>query len=275
MARKLDAGVTQIMELDEYESFIHENIDLGDFDCLCETAWALKALANNRSFLSSAANLELRNQLDGRKSGHFTPNSIVFRESEFYAIRANIWTPLNEKVREKIEAPLFSYFNCHDHNFHFVTAAYSGPGYETDLYEYDRSKIRGEIDEKIDLRFVERLRFRTGDLMAYQALDDVHIQHPPTDISVTLNLVAKPSSVFAKRQYFFDVENSTIMSAVENSKERAGRFLEMARHLGDANTIQLLMDLAKSHPSDAIRETARDQLLIMVPAEREHMLARL
>ena len=155
-----------------------------------------------------------------------------------------------------------------------MTTAYSGPGYESELYEYDRSKIRGEINEKVDLRFVERLNFKTGDLMAYRALNDAHIQHPPSDISVTLNLVTKSRSIGAKRQYLFDVRTNTILSTVENLEERAGRFLEMAPHLGDANTAELLLDLARKHPSDAIRETARDQLLLMRPDERDYILAR-
>jgi len=69
MARKLDASVTQTMELEDYEAFVQDNVDFGDFDCLCETAWALKALANNRKFLAQAANLKLRDYLEGKPGG--------------------------------------------------------------------------------------------------------------------------------------------------------------------------------------------------------------
>jgi len=276
MARKLDASVAQTMELEDYEAFVQDNVDFGDFDCLCETAWALKALANNRKFLAQAANLKLRDYLEGKPTDYFTANSIVFLRDRFHTVRANIWAPLNtDPRRAKFEVPQFSYYNCHDHNFHFVTAAYSGPGYESELYEYDRSKVRGEPDERVDLQFVERLLFQQGDLMAYRAFNDAHVQHPPKDVSVTLNLVTTTPSIMDKRQFCFDVENSTIIAGgVENSHERTGRFLEMASHLGDPNTIELLFDLARRHPTDAIRRAAHDQLQAMLPADHDYVMAR-
>ena len=276
MARKLKSDVSQVMDLEEYVTFVHENVDFGDFDCLCETAWALKALANNRVFLAQAANQQLRDCLDGKKSPYFTANSIVFVRDEYYRIRANIWAPLSKDPRKsKLEAPQYSYYNCHDHNFHFVTTAYSGPGYVSDLYEYDRSLVRGENNERVDLRFVERLLFQHGDLMAYRAFNDAHIQQPPVDVSVTLNLVTFAPSIKDKRQYRFDVETSTIITGgVENSDERAGKFLEMASHLGDANTIQLLIDLAGRYPTDAIRQTAHQQLRIMLPEDHDYWRTR-
>ena len=154
--------------------------------------------------------------------------------------------------------------------------SYSGPGYVSDLYEYDRSLVRGENNERIDLRFVEKLLFQHGDLMAYRAFNDAHIQHPPEDVSVTLNLVAAVPSIKDKRQYCFDVQAKTIIAGgVENSHERTSRFLEMASHLGDANTIQLLIDLARKYPTDAIRQAAREQLRIMLPEDHDYLQARI
>jgi hypothetical protein len=276
MARKLNASVVEVMELEDYKVFVQDNVDFGDFDCLCETGWALQALANNRNFLAQAANLKLRDYLDGKPSDYFTANSIVFFRDRFHTVRANIWAPLNaDPRRARFEVPQFSYYNCHDHNFHFVTAAYSGSGYVSELYEYDRSKVLGEPDEKVDLQFVERLLFRQGDLMAYRAFNDAHIQHPPTDVSVTLNLVTTTPSIMDQRQFCFDVDNNTIIAGgVENSHERTGRFLEMASHLGDPNTIELLFGLARRHPTDAIRQAARNQLEVMLPDDHDYVLAR-
>ena len=101
MARKLNADVTQIMELEEYDIFVREKIDLGDFDSLCETAWALKALANNRSFLARAANQKLQDCLDGKRPGYFTANSIIFLQRDFYTVRANIWGPAGARIRAR------------------------------------------------------------------------------------------------------------------------------------------------------------------------------
>src|SRR6202012_21451 len=43
---KLDKSITTVMELSEYKEFVDANVDVLDYDCICETAWALKALAN-------------------------------------------------------------------------------------------------------------------------------------------------------------------------------------------------------------------------------------
>ena len=270
MARKINADVQQSMSLAEYEAFVEDNVDLADFDCLCETSWALKALANDRSFLTKAANQQLLNYLDGVKGTPYTANSIVFVRGEYHTVRANIWCPLSADERKReLEAPLFSYFDCHDHNYHFVTAAYSGPGYESDLFRYDRSKVGGAVAEKVDIDFVERLNFAEGELIVYEALNDAHIQHPPKDLSITLNLVARPPVFRDKRQFIFDVNKRTIAHAVDNSQERSAKFLELASQIGDGNTIELLIALAKTHRAEAIRAIARDQLRLMLPQDHD------
>src|SRR6266403_2195230 len=50
MVIKLEKPVNTVMELSEYKEFVDANVDILDYDCICETAWALKALANNRKF---------------------------------------------------------------------------------------------------------------------------------------------------------------------------------------------------------------------------------
>jgi hypothetical protein len=276
MAVRLNANVSKVLELDEYVAFVEENVDLADFDCLCETAWALKALANNRTFLSHAVNGQLRDRLDGRSPAQYTANSIVFSRGRFHSIRANIWEPLcADPRRSELQAPLFTYFNCHDHNFHFVTTAFSGPGYESDLYEYDRATVTGAPGEEVDLQFIERVRFQAGDLMAYRAFSDAHVQHPPTEMSVSLNLVATSPEMAMRRQFLFDTDTHRLQDRVDNTDEKAAKFIQMAAHLGDANTIELLLTLAESHPLDAIRQTAQDELRRMLPADREYVDARL
>ena len=266
MARKIDIDRNDTMSLEEYGEFIHDNVDLADFDCLCETAWALKALANDRTFLAQAANRQLSDYLDGTAGARYTANSIVFIRGEYHTVRANIWCPLSAEERKRqLEAPLFSYFDCHDHNYHFVTSAYSGPGYESDLFRYDRAKVEGKIGEKVDIDFVERLKFQQGGLVAYEALNDAHIQHPPEDLSITLNLVARPPVFRDKRQYLFDVQNRTVSQTVDNSQERSAKFLELASQVGDDNTVDLLIALAKTHRAEAVRSIARNQLRIMLP----------
>ena len=78
MVVKLEKPVTTVMELSEYKEFVDANVDFLDYDCICETAWALKALANNRRFVGTEINRQLVSYLDGRMFRGHTSNSIVF-----------------------------------------------------------------------------------------------------------------------------------------------------------------------------------------------------
>jgi hypothetical protein len=276
MVVKFTEAVDHLLELDEYHEFVQTEIDLCDFDCLCESAPALKALANNRKFLGQVINRELETYLDGGKNWSFNANSIILFKAPSYTIRANIWAPLDpDPQKQRLEATAYSYFAFHDHNFHFVTAGYLGSGYESVIYRHEFEKDRGELGAAADLRYVERTRLRQGDVMVYRAFADVHAQQPPDEVSVSLNLMAHPPEFSGQRQYFFDMETRTIATAVSNGYEAFGAFIRMARHVGDANTLDPLMALAQTHSATAIREAALEQLLAMSPDDAEYFLSSL
>lgn len=267
MVVKFDAPVTRMMDVDEYHDFVREEIDLEDFDCLCETAWALKCLANNRTFLTRAVNTELGSYLAGRCNNAFNANSVILFRARDYTVRANLWLPLStDRQRQALEATAFSYFACHDHNFHFVTAGYLGSGYESLLYHQDRMGAE-QPGDRVSLAFIEKIRLGQGDLMAYRAFADAHTQEPPEEFSVSLNLMAHPPGLASHRQYFFDVEAETISTAVGNGHESFANFIGMAGELGNGNTVELLLDLARDHPIDTIRVGAADALARLCPQE--------
>src|SRR6266436_3050621 len=156
MVVKFTEVVDHILQPDEYHEFVQAEIDLYDFDCLCESAWALKALANNRKFLGRAINRELKTYLDGGKNRSFNSNSIILFKAPSYTIRANIWAPLDpDPQKQRLEATAYSYFAFHDHNFHFVTVGYLGSGYESVIYRHEFKKDRGDLRAAVDLRYVE------------------------------------------------------------------------------------------------------------------------
>lgn len=270
MVVKFDGVVACVMGVEEYQDFVRDEIDLEDFDCLCETAWALKALANNRNFLTSAVNAELGSYLAGHCNTAFNANSVILFRARDYTVRANLWLPLStDRQRKELEATAFSYYACHDHNFHFVTAGYLGSGYESLLYHQDRIGAE-QPGDRVSLAFIEKIRLGQGDLMAYRAFADAHTQEPPEELSVSLNLMAHPPSLAAHRQYFFDVEAETISTAVGNGHESFANFLGMAGELGNGDTVELLLDLARDHPIDTIRASASDALTRICPHETDY-----
>jgi hypothetical protein len=247
---------------------------LSDYECLCDSAWALKSLSNNRTFLAEAINRELRTFLDGGRCPSLTANSITLFNTRSYTIRANIWAPLGSEPRKhRLEATAFSYFAYHDHNFHFVTAGYLGSGYETVLYRHRFERDRGAPNATADLRYVEQIRLRRGDVMVYRAFEDVHAQLPPDEVSISLNLMAHPPEIARQPQYFFDMDTRTIASAVSDGHDVFGTFIRMAQHIGDANTPELLMALAGAHPAPVVRDIALQQLMVLCPQESDYFLS--
>lgn len=270
MVVKLDAPVDTVMELNEYKEFVDENVDFLDYESICETAWALKALANNRKFLGEEINRHLVSFIDGSPFKSNTPYSVIFYNSRDYAIRANIWLPLSpDPVRRQHEATFFGYSGYHDHNFHLVTAGYFGPGYDSDLYEYERNDncLPGA---RVKLEHKGKIRLTVGDVITYEAFHDIHAQEPPSDVSVSLNLRVHPPELDNRQLFFFDVEAGRIASPVSNGEERFATFVTMARHLFNENTIEPLMSLARHHPAEAVRRMAADELVAIGPGELGH-----
>src|SRR5262249_50680818 len=140
---------------------------------------------------------------------------------------------------------LFSYQIPHDHNFSFLTVGYWGAGYETAIYEYDRSRVSGRAGEPVQLSFLERTTLPRGKVMFYRALTDVHCQEPPEEFSISLNLVlplAEP-----EEQLFFDLDSSTVTE--HGSAPGAGivALCRLATHLGGGHTIGALEEIAHRH----------------------------
>lgn len=272
MVVRMNDAVARVMELEEYREFVDHNVDFLDYDSVCETAWALKALANNRTFLSREVNTHVISYLNGREFKGHTANSINFHNCREYGIRANVWLPLSQDpVRRQHEATFFGYSGYHDHNFHLVTAGYFGPGYDSDLYEYERGEMSGQVGASVQLDPKGRVRLATGDVITYKAFSDIHAQEPPTDISVSLNLRVHPPELVDQRLFFFDIEQHAILSPVSNGEERFASYLRMARYLADENTIEPLLALARHSTAVAVRESAREQLCLLLPHDCDYL----
>jgi hypothetical protein len=203
--------------LDEYVDFVRANVDVTDFESMCASSWSLKALANNRSFLLNAYNDELEAILSGTSINTLTPQSIVLAYGKNFYLRANIWLPATGIAAvEDREKKLNSYDVAHDHNFSFVTVGYFGAGYETDIYTYDDEKIIGLSGEKVMLNYSGRYTLRPGTLMAYKAGYHVHIQFPPPDITVSLNLMSS-AGIGTRQQFAFDLEAQQIAGGLTDT----------------------------------------------------------
>jgi hypothetical protein len=239
---------------------------LSDDGSIAASAPMLRSLANDRDLVVRELNRRIENYLaDGAIPS--AQSLLLGRGNDFY-IRANIWPAVSDMASGRTYEDQFAYNLAHDHNFSFMTVSYLGPGYETEIYEYDYDKVEGYIGEAVDLRFLEKVRFGTGMVMLYRASRDVHVQYAPTELTITLNLMVVRPEVRTRDQFFFDLASRTIASyPPELATSYRASLLNLAGYLGDGDTQQLLSDVSAQHPCRRTRLTAFEALSRQRPAD--------
>ncbi|MES2683269.1 MAG: hypothetical protein V4650_07075 [Pseudomonadota bacterium] len=268
MALILNCPNTNQISVEEYLNHIESKVDLRDPDSVIASAHMLRALANDRNLVVSRLNAYVEEAFGA--SGLASAQVILLgRRKDFY-VRANLWPSAADVGAGRMYQDQFSYNIAHDHNFSFLTVGYLGPGYETDIYEYDYDKVEGYVGEKVDIRFLEKVRFAANMAMYYRPSRDLHIQYPPSEMTITLNLMIVPPEIRLREQYEFDLATKTISrlpSELEASRRVA--FVMLSARLGDGNTAQLLEDLAQQHPCRRTRLTAWQSLSVLRPDEAQ------
>jgi hypothetical protein len=201
----------RIMHLDEYVEFVNENVNTDDIASIEETSWALGALANDRHFVLDEFHNELKANMEGGSRNQFSPQSVLLHiQREFY-IRANIWPTIDTRPqRDDGEKALFSYELPHNHNFHFASVGYFGPGYRTNLFRCDYDSIIGYQDEPVELTPLGIKQLSPGSVMVYEGNYDVHEQFAPEMLSVSVNLMCRNAAINETSQYVFDTGRSSI-----------------------------------------------------------------
>lgn len=268
MARTIATSNDATVSIDEFVDYVHTQVDLRDLDSVAAAAPMLRGLANDRRLVVDRLNRQVANLF--RSETVASAQVIYLGEGRDFYLRANVWPSLADLSSGRVYQDQFSYNLAHDHNYSFMTVGYHGPGYITELYEYDNDRIVGEIGEKVELRFVERVHFRTGMIMLYEASRDAHVQFPPDDMSMTLNFMISTPEVRLRDQYFFDVERGVLLDyPLELDGSRRISVIRMAADVGNADTEQLLVDLAATHPCRRTRLAAFEAQARLAPQRAE------
>lgn len=257
MALIIHNNTNRVASIEEYLDYVRANVNLRDSDSLSESATMLRALANDRELVVRELNRRIENYLaDGAIP---SAQALLLGRGNGFYVRASIWPAISDMASGRAYQDQFAYNLAHDHNFSFMTVNYLGSGYETEIYEYDYERVEGYVGEPVDLHFLEKVRFGTGMVMLYRANRDVHVQYAPTELTITLNLMVVHPEVRIRDQFYFDLASRTIASfPPEIGSSSRVALLNLAGHLGDADTQQLLSDLATSHPCRRTRLSAFD-----------------
>jgi hypothetical protein len=266
MALTLPCDTSRIVGIDEFIDHVHHHVDLHDLDSVAAAAPLLRGLANDRELVVRRINQQVKTQF--RSQAVASAQVIYLGEGRDFYLRANIWPSNADIASGRVYQDQFSYHLAHDHNYNFMTVGYHGPGYVTEIHEYDHDRLEGFPGEHVDFRFLERTLFGPGMVMLYRANRDVHIQHPPEDLSVTLNFMVATPETRSRDQYFFDLDQGTLLDyPTEVDGSRRVSVLKMAGHVGNADTRQLLEDLALDHPCRRTRLAAWEAQAQLCPGE--------
>lgn len=251
----LELACPQIDRL-EFDAFIDAvetaSFDVGDDASLAALGPLLKRLSNNRDFLGRY----IIEQLQVRCADQMAHNSygiqvVMLHRGPHFFIRANFWPGREDSLVRTSGAENFFYGVPHDHNFSFVTVGYSGPGYWSDYYEYDRRSVAGYPGEAVSLAFVERSRLSTGRVLLYRAHRDVHCQFPPDALSVSLNIIPTSPDANWSDQFRFDLDRGHIAGIL--STMPSAMLMRLALACGGVEGRALVDEFASEHPIDHVR----------------------
>ncbi|MDE2148697.1 MAG: hypothetical protein KGJ55_02445 [Gammaproteobacteria bacterium] len=273
MAVTLAVDRDDVVGLDEFIDFVNREVDLRDRDSLLGAAPRLRALANDRGLVARRLNALVENLFTGEVSP--SAQSIFLGAGEGFYVRANLWPSNADISAGRIYQDRFSYHIAHDHNYDFLTVNHFGPGYRTDIYDYDFAALAGHPGEPVQMRFLETVHFRSGMVMLYRASQDLHVQYPPEDFSISLNLMVAGPEVRLRDQLFFDLERKCLLDyPADDDASRRVSMLRLAGLAGDGNTRELLDGLSRTHPCRRTRLAAYAALAQMAPAAAAELWRR-
>lgn len=274
MALTIDTANRGSITLNEYIEFVSNCVDVQDLDAVAESAQMLRSLADNSTFLVERLNRELAQSWDDfQPDNSYSAQTLTLGSGDSFSVRANMWLPV-EQSDDEWNQQLYAYELAHDHNFSFLTVGYLGPGYETEIYEYDPATIDGFAGEKAQLTFLEHTSLPRGKVMLYRASRDIHTQKPPPAFSMSLNLLIVSPSVRLSNQYFFDLQKCELSGYVPNAAGGRVMLAELAKYVGNGRTASLLDSVSRRHPHSRLRWAAYDSLAVMDTSSAERIYER-
>lgn len=270
--------------LDELaDAFDGCGVDPRDEDGFAAQGVWLARLARNRHFLSDLAIAELERGFSGQAGNLYGAQALMLRPPHGrFALRASFWPARHDAMVAAAGPAAFFYDLPHDHNFSFLTVGYLGPGYWSDYYRFD-GVAAGLPGDPAGLVFEERSRLDPGKVMLYRAHRDVHVQLPPDDFSVSINVMGGDPGNIWRTQYRFDIDADAIASPLTVAPSEA--LVTIAARLGGEGGVALAHEMLRRHPVPRMRATAlralaavtdrdtRDELIAVAARDADALVA--
>lgn len=223
-----------------------------------------RAVANNREALLAKLEGELRT-LATDKYSQYKQTSILLagERSKRPYLRVNIWPTVSPDLPNYSElCKAYSYYFPHTHNFSFITTGYFGKGYETEIWKLLSLQDAATVGDEIDMEYQGRHALTNDVVMMYQASKDIHSQYPPSELSLSLNLMLYSPRDIYTTQLFVDVASKRIVGTSSQSPSyRRLTAVRIAEIIGDQRTDEILMHIVRRTRHEDLKHAAEGALI--------------
>ncbi|MGN2254285.1 hypothetical protein ACFWZ4_12965 [Frateuria sp. GZRe12] len=217
-----------------------------------------KVANNQKAFLA-----RLHSEIDGSVVQRFAQYSqsswlLAGVRGQRPFLRVNMWPPIDPASAEARDlCKAYSYYLPHNHNFSFLTTNYLGEGYTTEVWEITDDTKSIQVGQEIKLAFAGKFQLSHSSIMLYEAEKDVHVQFPPSSLSLSLNLMLYSERDKFRPQHFFEPNSRRVVGESKQSPgaRRLG-LINMAAWLGTEETADMLDFLSRTTDDPLLRKAS-------------------
>lgn len=201
----------ETITLEEFLQKCDKQLNPADELSIASMGSSLAALARNKAEFSAFFNAQLLDVLENNKSlqgGRNTEQTFILAKGEKYTVRLALWGVAKARGGStQWDNAFYVYELAHNHRFSLLTVGLHGPGYITENYSIDIAPQILTPGSIADIARHPDQQLHEGTVLLYRKWHDIHIQHPPKEFSMSLNLIVEDISI---PQYLFDVDKSRV-----------------------------------------------------------------
>jgi len=240
------------MELSAFLEHVDQHLDPDCEETVLALTPQLEALGRNRRFVAQflAGHLE---RPDFQRDNLYADTAMVIARRPSYTVRVVGWPsePMPFYGSEDADDV------AHTHTFQLLTYGYRGPGYRTEMYDCIPDELIAScVGDRVTVGAARRSTLSEGSVLFYPAFRVAHIQHPPSEYSVSLNLMVHPRNERGFEQYFVSPHRGVLTGIGGRVTEGAESILRLASRLPRDRTEATFRRIAGTHPLRRVRELA-------------------
>ena len=259
---RVETATEEVINLEEFKQRLDRELDIESEESMRAMSPHLVALCNNKRFLAEFLTSTLLDDDFQSNNPWDVGATLMLGRGHGYVIRAVLWPPQSTDDLSASDGGKHVYHGdagvVHSHPFSLLTAGYWGPGYETVVYSFDQNVLNPRNNVagcSAGLRPTGRFRLSPGTALFYPAYTVAHIQYPPADYSISVNLIIRTKGNL-RDQLYFDLKTDTVLRAGDSANDNRIELIRMASALSDRRLMPALEVIASNHVSFRVREEA-------------------